>query len=133
MYDIDIERCLTSAVIEKVEESKAKGEIWDGMFTRQQLENATLCMSKGAELRGLDEEWFSPFSRGAAQNNLTFHGGKEDDITVVVAQIRLKVNNEIPEDAHPIETSYFPHYHHFDDENDHDHDHDHDHEMHDEL
>ena len=45
MYDIDIERCLTKAVIKKVEETKAKGETWDGMMTREQLENAAFCMS----------------------------------------------------------------------------------------
>lgn len=96
MYDIDIERCLTKAVIEKVEETRAKGQIWDGMMTRDQLENATLCMSQGAEIRGLDQKWMSPFAKGAYQNNLNFLGGKEDDITVVVAQIRQKENNEIP-------------------------------------
>ena len=45
-------------------------------------------MSQGAEIRGLDQQWMSPFAKGALKDRKNFMGGKEDDITVVVAQIR---------------------------------------------
>ena len=41
-----------------------------------------------AELFSNDKSYLSPFSKKARENNLSYTGGKPDDITIIVAQIQ---------------------------------------------
>ena len=47
-------------------------------------------ISKTAEEKSYQKNYMSPFAKGAREHNYNYIGGKPDDITVVVAQIRLK-------------------------------------------
>ena len=46
-------------------------------------------IAKECEKYSLDQRYFSPFARNAAKYQYEFNGGKSDDITVAVAQIKL--------------------------------------------
>ena len=48
MYDIDIDKCLTIAVIEKDK------KIFDGLLSNYELEMAAECLARHAYVRGAD-------------------------------------------------------------------------------
>lgn len=62
--------------------------MWDGQLSKRDLNMAADCLARGAEKHGLDEDYNSPFQAHAEENGEHHMGGKEDDITVLVAQIQ---------------------------------------------
>jgi hypothetical protein len=48
------------------------------------------CIAKKSEEKSLQQNYFSPFARGAQEAGVGYRGGKPDDITVIVAQINFK-------------------------------------------
>ena len=57
----------------------------------QNLQNpneVAVCLANNAEEKSLDKKYFSPFAKGAKQSGRYYMGGKHDDITVIVAQIK---------------------------------------------
>lgn len=56
------------------------------------IEDLAEALSSEANLKSLDESFNSPFSMEAKKQGLDFQGGKEDDITVVVAEV---VRNQV--------------------------------------
>ena len=55
-------------------------------------EDAALCISSMAEVYGYSKTHASPYTVGAVEHGKKredFLGGKEDDITVIVAQVKL--------------------------------------------
>jgi protein phosphatase PTC7 len=55
---------------------------------------ASKALAEKAELLSNDKDYLSPFSKKARENQLNYIGGKPDDITIIVAQIYLKEQNE---------------------------------------
>lgn len=47
-------------------------------------------MANKAERFSLDKSYESPFAKNAKLNGKYYHGGKQDDITVVVSKVLLK-------------------------------------------
>lgn len=47
-------------------------------------------LAKQAESLSLHPDWNSPFAKHAYDHFYDFRGGKQDDITVLVSQIRIK-------------------------------------------
>lgn len=62
---------------------KDKDEILDTELVAQLI-------AKQAEVLSLDPNWKSPFAKHAYDNYYDFKGGKHDDITVLVSQIRIR-------------------------------------------
>ena len=89
MYEADIVECVERGAWRRVGPDGWQGErnAWTGRLTEPDLEEAAECLSRGAEKRGLDEDYFSPFQKAAEDHGHEWQGGKEDDITVVVAQL----------------------------------------------
>jgi len=54
------------------------------------LQNASNCLSLNAEIKGYDKDYMSPFSIEAKAHGKKHKGGKADDITVIVAQIKIE-------------------------------------------
>lgn len=48
------------------------------------------CLSASAEFLGYDPAYNSPFAVEAAQQGKDYPGGKADDITVIVAQVKIE-------------------------------------------
>jgi len=48
------------------------------------------CLAKQSEKLGDDPSYYSPFAKSAAEEGINYMGGKSDDITVIVAQIKSK-------------------------------------------
>lgn len=46
-------------------------------------------IAKQAEKLSLNQKWMSPFAKAAYNNYYDFRGGKHDDVTVVVSQIKI--------------------------------------------
>jgi len=51
-------------------------------------------LAKKAEMLSTDKDYLSPFSKKARENNIAYTGGKPDDITIIVAQVRFDKNSE---------------------------------------
>jgi len=49
------------------------------------VKNTANCLSTLAEIKGYDPNYNSPFAQEARAHKKRFMGGKEDDITVIVA------------------------------------------------
>lgn len=58
--------------------------------TLRNLEEAATCLADLAEKHGYDRTYFSPFAKEAREHRRYYMGGKADDITVVVAQFKLR-------------------------------------------
>lgn len=56
-------------------------------MTMKDLQSVSNCISVSAEVKGYDPKYMSPFSVEAKAHGRKRIGGKEDDITVIVAQI----------------------------------------------
>ena len=52
------------------------------------LQTASDCISTTAEFKGYDQTYSSPFTAEARMQGLKESGGKPDDITVIVSQVR---------------------------------------------
>jgi serine/threonine protein phosphatase PrpC len=55
------------------------------------IQDAALCISSLAEVMGYDEKYESPFCKNAVKDGKSkrkYLGGKADDITVIVAQVK---------------------------------------------
>ena len=62
-------------------------------FITGELKNvqaAADCMAKKAEEKSFQENYMSPFARGAMESGIPWRGGKPDDITVIVSQVNFK-------------------------------------------
>ena len=70
VYDEGIETCLQAGL---------KGTQIDD------LDAASVCIAKKAEANGKDKKFFSPFAKNAMKHLRAYMGGKEDDISVIVA------------------------------------------------
>ena len=75
LYDKDVKKCI---------KPQMKGTYL------QDPQQVAECLAKKAEVLGLNEEYYSPFAKHAADWGLEFTGGKADDVTVIVAQIQHK-------------------------------------------
>eukprot|EP00355_Strombidium_rassoulzadegani_P005052 CAMPEP_0168618786 /NCGR_PEP_ID=MMETSP0449_2-20121227/6255_1 /TAXON_ID=1082188 /ORGANISM="Strombidium rassoulzadegani, Strain ras09" /LENGTH=270 /DNA_ID=CAMNT_0008659679 /DNA_START=35 /DNA_END=847 /DNA_ORIENTATION=+ len=53
------------------------------------LQGTSNCLSTLAEIKGYDPKYESPFAIEAKAHGRKFRGGKSDDITVIVAQVKL--------------------------------------------
>ena len=64
MYEKDIVECIERAPMRRVGPDGYEGErmAWTGRLTEPDIEEAAECLSRGAEKRGQDEDYFSPFS-----------------------------------------------------------------------
>ena len=51
--------------------------------------DASQILASEAEILSNDKKYLSPFSKKARENNITYTGGKPDDITIIVAQIQF--------------------------------------------
>lgn len=60
------------------------------MLDKSQLEECADCIAKKAFYHSKDKKFYSPFAKEAERNHYRYQGGKEDDITVIVAQIHKK-------------------------------------------
>jgi serine/threonine protein phosphatase PrpC len=78
LYDDDLQPCL----IQQISHSQGK-------FTMQDPTAAADCLAKRAYAVSKDKNYLSPFAKGARESFRNYNGGKEDDITVIVAQIKL--------------------------------------------
>jgi len=58
------------------------------------VQDTANCLSTLAEIKSYDPNYDSPFAQEARLHKRNFRGGKEDDITVIVAQIKVNENNE---------------------------------------
>lgn len=47
-------------------------------------------IAKQAETLSFDTKWMSPFAKNAYDNYYDFRGGKHDDVTVIVSQIKIE-------------------------------------------
>jgi len=79
LYDKDIETCLNPS-IRPVRGTTDKFKLLEPEATAKCIGNKAYNMSK-------DRSYKSPFSVGAIKANKYYIGGKEDDITVIVAHI----------------------------------------------
>ena len=78
LYDEDLHPCL----LQKIGHSKAR-------YTKEDPTAAAECLAKRAYQMSKDKSYFSPFAKGARESFHNYNGGKQDDITVFVAQIKL--------------------------------------------
>ena len=78
LYDEDLSPCL----LQNIGHSKGK-------FTMDDPKAAADCLANRAYLLSKDKNYYSPFAKGARESFQRYNGGKEDDITVIVAQIKL--------------------------------------------
>ncbi len=51
---------------------------------------AAECLAKKSEEKSYLQHYMSPFARGAQEAGFGYRGGKQDDITVIVAQVQFK-------------------------------------------
>ena len=79
LFDEDIETCLKPS-IEPVKGTTDKFKMLDPEATAKCIGDKAYKMSK-------DRRYNSPFAVGALKSGKRYIGGKEDDITVIVAQI----------------------------------------------
>jgi protein phosphatase PTC7 len=76
------------------------------------------CIARQAYFLGKDKTYDSPFAKGARESGKRYQGGKHDDITVTVAQIRksigandvVSVNDDNSDDVHDNNHGDDPHY-----------------------
>ena len=80
LYDHDIEGCLKPSVKQEKQDQK-------NGFSLEDPEAVAKCMAGKAYGLGKDRRYMSPFAQGAMKSGRRYIGGKEDDITVIVAQI----------------------------------------------
>ena len=71
--------------------------ISDDQFNLKELSAVAQCLAEKAEQHGNDATYESPFSKSAKEHGINFHGGKADDITVIVAQFKLNGIHQKPE------------------------------------
>lgn len=76
VYDDDMKPCLTKQIAEK------DAKIWLKDPTA-----AAECIGQQAYVNGKNRNYDSPFAKGAREHGKRYMGGKEDDITVIVAQV----------------------------------------------
>ena len=55
----------------------------------QEVQDAATCIAKTAEMRSYDKSYDSPFAVNARAAGRLHPGGKKDDITVIVARVKL--------------------------------------------
>lgn len=60
-------------------------------------QKAAVCLAKKSEKLGNDPYYFSPFAKNARDYGLNYRGGKDDDITVIVAQVSRKGDRPVEE------------------------------------
>ena len=75
MYDDQIREVMIPFI-------KASDELLDPELVAQMI-------AKQAEKLSLNTKWMSPFAKAAYNNYYDFRGGKHDDVTVVVSQIKF--------------------------------------------
>lgn len=51
---------------------------------------AAECIAKKSEEKSFQQNYLSPFARGAQEVGMPYRGGKPDDITVIVGQVNFK-------------------------------------------
>jgi len=78
LYDEELSPCL----LKNIGFSK-------GVFTMDDPKAAAECLANRAYQLSKDKNYYSPFAKGARESFQRYNGGKEDDITVIVAQIKL--------------------------------------------
>lgn len=84
LYDKDVLNCIKLALTEQGLNSR--NQLYD-LSDPQQLAN---CIADTAEKLSWDKTYDSPFAKGAREAGRSHKiGGKDDDITVVVAQIKM--------------------------------------------
>ncbi len=77
IFDEDILKCLSY-------------RNWDrGSIEDSDAEQAAICLAEKASLLSKDQEYDSPFAQHAKKYNKNEPGGKVDDITVIVAQVKF--------------------------------------------
>ena len=79
LYDADIHACLAPSI-------QAKKGLTD-VFELINASAVATCMASKAYTLSKDRRYMSPFAQGASKVRQFYMGGKEDDITVIVAQI----------------------------------------------
>ena len=78
MFDKDILECLKSS------------QDWTSdLILDQEAEKAAICLAERASKLSHDTSYDSPFAQHARQHNKNHPGGKVDDITVIVGQVRF--------------------------------------------
>lgn len=80
LFDNMFDRQITEIIAPFVKESD---EILDPELVAEMI-------GKQAETLSLNTKWMSPFAKHAYDNYYDFKGGKHDDITVLVSQIKIK-------------------------------------------
>ena len=76
LFNADLMQCIT--------------HYFDTQTLNVDLVEAANCIGYQSNQLGADQEYYSPFQKGAEQVGLQFKGGKLDDVTVVVAQVTSK-------------------------------------------
>ncbi len=82
MYDKDILTCILPQY------SQGSSPYETGMINN--VGAVAECLAKKAEQLSYKHDYLSPFAKGAREANIPYIGGKEDDITVIVAQVVTK-------------------------------------------
>jgi hypothetical protein len=54
------------------------------------VKSLSSCIANKAESFSLQDDYDSPFAQGARKHGKRYKGGKQDDITVIVSQIKLQ-------------------------------------------
>ncbi len=78
MFDKDILHCL-----------KSSQDWMSDLIEDHDTEKAAVCLAERASKLSQDPTYDSPFAQHARQHNKNFPGGKVDDITVIVGQVRF--------------------------------------------
>ena len=76
LYDEDILYCINKNLDFKT-------------FDLKDLQRTADCLSFSAEVKGYDPNYDSPFSKEARAHGRKHKGGKPDDITVIVSQVKF--------------------------------------------
>ncbi|EGR32361.1 protein phosphatase, putative [Ichthyophthirius multifiliis] len=85
----------TDGIFDNINEEQILGCIkpfWENNEIINDIKMLAEIIAKYAFRLSLDPAYNSPFAKRAMENKLRFKGGKSDDITVVVAQIRINNN-----------------------------------------
>ena len=54
---------------------------------------ASDCIATKAESLGMEEDYYSPFAKSAEAHGMRWLGGKQDDISVIVATVEKQTDN----------------------------------------
>ena len=57
------------------------------------VQAASDCIATKAESLGMEEDYYSPFAKSAEAHGMRWLGGKQDDISVIVATVEKQTDN----------------------------------------